>query len=137
MMDSCIFCKIIKGEIPSLKVYEDQSIIAFLDIAPANRGHVLVVPKMHLEMFHELSSDLTNKSMEVIKKIAQAQSHALGNIGYNVLVNNAKVAGQVVPHVHVHVIPRFENDGLQFNWRPKPSINGEMEKLKNTIAKFL
>ena len=111
MADDCIFCKIIKGEIPSATLYEDSDIFVFLDIAPANKGHILVIPKGHYPTLHEIEDEILHKIISMIKKCSTAVSSALGCDGYNVLMNSGKAAGQLVPHLHFHVIPRFERDG--------------------------
>ena len=109
----CIFCKIIAGEIPSYKVYEDDGALAFLDIAPVNYGHILVVPKKHFVNMEDIPEDELCKIIKAVKKIGKALKDGLGVIGYNVQVNNDPIAGQIVPHIHFHVIPRNEGDGLK------------------------
>ncbi|MBS3097805.1 HIT family protein [Candidatus Woesearchaeota archaeon] len=136
-MIDCIFCKIVKGEIPSTKIYEDQLIIALLDIAPANKGHCLVMPKNHYETLLDLPEEDLSDLFFVAKKVSKAISLALGNKGYNILMNNDKTAGQLVPHAHVHVIPRFKGDRVNLGWRHKRYVGKEMEKIKEKIVKFL
>ena len=137
MKMDCIFCKIIKGDIPCTKVYEDENILSFLDIAPANKGHCLVVPKEHYESLIETPEEIINYSMKVAKKIARAMSASLANEGFNVLINNNKVAGQLVPHVHMHIIPRFKGDGIRLNWTPKKYKEKEINEFADKIKKFL
>jgi histidine triad (HIT) family protein len=108
----CVFCKIIEGAIPSFKVYEDELTLAFLDIGPVNYGHTLVVPKEHYANIDEVSEDLLCAVMKTVKKIGAALKSGLGVKGYNIMENNDPIAGQVVPHLHFHVIPRTEGDGL-------------------------
>jgi len=103
-MDDCIFCKIVKGEIPCHKVYEDDSFLAFLDIKPMNLGHVLVIPKEHARWVWDVEA--VGAYFEVVKKIANAQKKAF-NTDYVV----SSVMGQEAPHAHVHLIPRFAGDG--------------------------
>ena len=134
MEDDCIFCKIIKGDIPSTKLFENDHVVAFLDIMPASKGHALVVPKKHyrtlLDMPHEELKEVT----EAVQKIAAATMVAVPGVGgFNVLQSNNKVAGQVIPHVHFHVIPRHNNDKLDFGWEQGES---EMEELKK-YAEFV
>ena len=136
-MDDCIFCKIIKGDIPCIKVYEDENIISFLDIAPANKGHCLVMPKEHHETLVDAPEDIINYSMKVAKKIARAMSSSLANEGFNVLINNNKVAGQLVPHLHIHIIPRFKGDSIRLNWSPKKYKDKEINEFAENIKKFL
>ncbi len=136
-METCIFCKIIKGDIPCTKVYEDENVISFLDIAPANKGHSLVVPKEHYETLVDAPDDIINYSLKVAKKVARAMSSSLANEGFNVLINNNKVAGQLVPHVHIHIIPRFKGDGIRLNWSPKKYKDKEIGEFAEKIKKFL
>ncbi|MDD5291165.1 MAG: HIT family protein [Patescibacteria group bacterium] len=132
----CIFCKIIAGEIPSFKVYEDENVLAFLDIAPVNPGHTLVVPKKHYENMEEILEAELCKLTVVIKKIGKAVKDSLGAEGYNITENNGPVAGQIVPHLHFHVIPRRQDDGLKL-WPQEKYGEGEAEeivkKIKNGI----
>ncbi len=133
----CIFCKIIAGKIPSAKVYEDHSIISFLDIAPANKGHILVLPKKHYETLTDTPETEVAGLFAAVKKIERALSSALGNDGYNILINNKKAAGQLVPHIHIHIIPRFADDGIRLNWKPQKYKDDEITKLAEWIKKFL
>ena len=135
--EKCIFCKIVKGDIPCAKIFEDECVISFLDIAPANKGHALIVTKNHYETLLEVPEECLNDMMLKSKKIAQALSAALGNQGFNILMNNKKVAGQLVPHAHVHIIPRFENDGINLNWRPRKYNDKEIDEFKEKIKSFL
>ncbi|MFA5142103.1 MAG: HIT family protein [Candidatus Woesearchaeota archaeon] len=114
--DDCIFCKIAKGEIPSAKVYEDKDVIAFLDISPVNKGHTLVLPKHHYETIMETPEFLLHNIMDVIKKVSKVLVITKKG-GVNVCQNNGKAAGQLVNHVHFHVIPRHEGDGHKFDWK--------------------
>ncbi|NCO79705.1 HIT family protein, partial [Candidatus Falkowbacteria bacterium] len=106
----CIFCKIAAGELPSFKVYEDEDTLAFLDIRPANYGHTLVIPKKHLVNLEEVDEKVLCQVMGTVKKVGRAIKAGLGAAGYNVMENNDPVAGQIVPHLHFHVVPRKEND---------------------------
>jgi len=134
---NCIFCRIVKGEIPCAKIFEDDYIISFLDIAPANKGHALIVTKNHYETLLDVPDDDLNDLMIKAKKIARAMSSALGSEGFNVLMNNKKVAGQLVLHAHLHIIPRFKGDGIDLNWRPKKYNGREIDEFKEKIQKFL
>ncbi len=133
-MDDCIFCKIVNGEMPSLKVYEDDYVLAFLDIMPLNPGHTLIIPKKHYEFITDIPDDDMGYIFKAIKKIANALRQGLNADGYNVLNNNGKVAGQLVSHAHFHIIPKFENDGWKFNW---PAKNYEEGQDKKILAKIL
>jgi len=133
----CVFCKIARGEIPSAKVYEDQLILAFLDIMPASKGHCLVMSKNHYETFTEIPPNELCDLFEVAQKISKAISSALGNKGYNILLNNDRTAGQLIPHAHVHIIPRFKGDRIRLSWSHKKYEGREIEKIKEKIVKFL
>jgi len=128
----CIFCKIINGEIPSYKIYEDSQVLAFLDINPVNPGHTLVVPKKHVANIEETDEETLCQVMKIVKKVGQSLKKNLGAPGYNVLENNDPVAGQVVPHLHFHVTPRRENDGLDL-WPQKHYKENEAEEILNKI----
>jgi histidine triad (HIT) family protein len=109
-MNACIFCKIVRGEIPTNRVYEDEFVLAFLDSSQTTRGHTLVVPKIHHDHFLNTPKTLMNQVMNVAQRIGQAQIQTLGAKGVNVLSNVMKAAGQSVFHFHVHVIPRYMPD---------------------------
>lgn len=109
-MDNCIFCKIANGEIPSNTVYENEEFRVILDLAPANQGHCLVIPKKHAANIFELDEKTTAKAFTVAKTTAVAIKNALNCEGINILQNNGESAGQTVNHFHIHVIPRIKND---------------------------
>lgn len=132
----CIFCKIIKNEIPSSRVFEDEKLIAFLDINPVNKGHVLVVPKEHMETLLDISDNILKELMVTAKKIAKSMRKALKADGINIGMNNFPPAGQAVMHAHIHIIPRFENDGLQ-HWPSKKYDEGEIDQIREKIAMFV
>jgi histidine triad (HIT) family protein len=111
MIQDCLFCKIISGEIPSNKIYEDKAVFAFLDIYPASEGHTLVAPKKHLSAFTDMTSEDVASLFEAARKITTAVEKAFSAEGSNIGINNGKVAGQEVPHVHIHIIPRKKGDG--------------------------
>ena len=133
----CIFCKIVKGDIPCSKIFEDDYVISFLDIAPANKGHALIVTKNHYKTLLDVPDQDLNDLMLKAKKIARAMSSALGIDGFNILMNNKKVAGQLVPHTHLHIIPRFNGDGINLNWRPNKYNAKEIDEFKEKIKSFL
>jgi len=128
----CIFCKIVAGEIPSHKVYQDDNVFAFLDIAPVNPGHTLVIPKKHFVNMEEIPEDELVKLIKVVKKIGKAIKRELAVSGYNVQINNDPVAGQLVPHLHFHIMPRNENDGLKL-WPQDKYQEGEAEQAAKKI----
>lgn len=110
-MPNCIFCKIIKGEVPNDTVYEDETVLAFLDIFPHTKGHTVVVPKHHIETYFDLSNDEMNKLSAGIKKAMEKIHTLLKPDGFNVGWNQSPAGGQVVPHLHIHIMPRYEGDG--------------------------
>ncbi len=122
-MSDCIFCKIINGEIPAIKVFEDKDTLAFLDIQPVSLGHTLVVPKAHSDNLGEMSADAMCPLFEAVRKVSQALTEAIEVPAYNVVVNVGSEAGQEIHHTHVHIIPRESNDGLQA-W-PKIEVSEE------------
>jgi histidine triad (HIT) family protein len=130
----CIFCKIIEGEIPAVKVLDEESVIAFMDINPASRGHMLVVPKKHAENIFEISEDDLAAVSKAVKRCAKAVKEALNAGGITVLQLNGKVSDQVIPHLHVHIMPRSENDGLPVSsWRLTP---GDIKEIETTALKI-
>ena len=128
-MDSnCIFCKILNNEIPSKKIYEDDDFLAMLDIAPATKGHVLIVPKEHAVTMSDLSDDKLSKILVLAKKIIDAMKKVHGFTDYNIIQNNGRLAGQTVSHYHLHLIPRYSVDEVSL-WSPHendPSVTEEM-----------
>ena len=130
---NCIFCKIIAGDIPSRTVYEDEDFKAILDVAPASRGHVIILPKNHAKDITELSNEDTKGIFGVAKKIAAMQMDILGCDGVNVLQNNGEAAGQTVFHLHMHVIPRYNNDTVNVTWKPQDGSDNDevLELYKN------
>lgn len=122
----CLFCKIITGEVSSEKVYEDDETYAFLDIHPINYGHTLVVPKQHTENIHDVSSKNFCALMETTRKLSSVVKEATGAEGINIGINNGCVAGQVVFHLHVHIIPRLPDDGHR-HWRGKDYSGNDIE----------
>ena len=132
----CVFCKIVAGEIPSYKVYENESTMAFLDIAPVSQGHVLVISKNHLTNLENIPDEELCKLIKTVKKIGQALKNGLDIEGYSVNVNNDPVAGQIIPHIHFHLIPRSKNDELKL-WPQGKYKEGEAEmvlkKIKNCL----
>jgi histidine triad (HIT) family protein len=132
-----IFDKIIRGEIPSYKVYEDEHVFAFLDIGPLSRGHTLLVPKESRAFLHELSDESAAAIGRALPRLGRALVKATGATAYNVLQNNGRAANQVVMHVHFHIIPRFENEGLGFSWNPKKLDGKAAESLVADLTRAL
>ncbi len=107
--ENCIFCKIIKGDIPSYTLYEDEDFKVFMDIAPATKGHALVVPKQHYASIYEIEPEILGNAVKVGQKVIKHATKVLGCEGYNLMQNNGEVAGQTVFHFHLHLIPRYES----------------------------
>ncbi len=131
-MGDCVFCKIIAGKIPSLKVYENDKIFAFLDIVPINPGHTLIVPRSHHVDLLETPDDVLSDMITRTKKIAAAVMNAVKADGFNIGINTKPAAGQAVFHTHLHIIPRFSNDGLR-HWPGKKLTSEEMTKVQKEI----
>lgn len=115
MNNSCIFCKILSGEIPSFTVYEDETFKVILDRFPASKGHVLIIPKMHVKDIFELSDEIAMKIYPLAKKMATLLKDALAIEGVNIVQNNGVAAGQTIDHFHLHLVPRFKEDGVILN----------------------
>src|SRR3989344_1823292 len=129
-MNECIFCKIVKGEIPSSKIYENDKVLAFLDIGPVNKGHTLVIPKEHYTNIYDIPEDILKEVVTAAKKISKAIKKGVNADGININQSNDSSAGQVVMHIHFHIIPRFRDDGLKL-WPQNKYNEGEMEIIKN------
>jgi len=132
----CLFCKIINGEILSIRVYEDEFSFAFLDINPVNPGHTLLAPKEHSRNIFDIEEDTLKNLMPTLQKVMKAVKEGTNADGVNIHVNNEPVAGQVVFHTHFHIIPRFEGDEVKM-WRGKPYKNAEMEEVAEKIKSNL
>jgi len=126
-MDNCIFCKIIKKELPVDIVFENEHVIAFLDIAPINKGHTLVVPKTHHSSISTPSDEELFHIMKVGSQIGRALMKGCDYDGFNLHLSNGNCAGQVVDHAHLHVVPRIGTDGFHWNWRSQKYEEGEKE----------
>jgi histidine triad (HIT) family protein len=138
MNPDCIFCKIVAGQIPCAKVYEDAEVLAFMDIGPIVKGHTLVIPKQHVEDIFEVPVGLLGRVMGVVQKIAVAQMNGLKADGVNIFQANRKAADQVVPHMHFHVIPRRQMDGHHWNWAAKKYADPqEMAQYAQSICNAL
>jgi len=131
-MENCLFCKIIAGEIPSYKVYKDENVLAFLDIAPCNPGHTLVIPKKHFQNMEDISEEELTKLILGVKRVGNLIKNKLGYQGYNIMENNDPVAGQIVPHIHWHIIPRQDGDGIEL-WPQSKYEEGEAEEIIKQI----
>ena len=125
--DSCLFCKIVAGEVPATVVQEDERTVAFMDINPATRGHALVVPRAHARDLLEIGREDLDAVLAAAQRLAARAKEALGADGINLLNSCGEVAWQTVFHFHVHVIPRYRDDPLQLPWRPAP---GDADEIK-------
>lgn len=134
-MDVCIFCRIVAGELSAYKIYEDDQVLAFLDIKPVSAGHTLVIPKKHHQSMEDISMNDLSSLFMVIKKVGLLLKQGLGIEGYNIIENNDAVAGQVVPHLHFHLIPRAAGDGLT-TWPQREYQIGEAEEIIKKISHF-
>ena len=130
----CIFCKIIRGEIPSFKIFEDDEILAFMDVNPIATGHALVIPKFHSKDIHETPAEWVGITFAGAKRIAEAVEKTLEPAGINIVQANGPGAKQSVFHLHVHVMPRGMDDGLTMNWELEPGDMDEIGKLAEQIA---
>ena len=131
--EDCIFCKIANGQIPSKTLYEDEDFRVILDLGPATEGHALILPKEHAANLFELSEELAAKALLVAQKIAVRMKNTLGCDGLNLVQNNGEAAGQTVSHFHIHVIPRYKNDGQNINWVPSSPSQEELEAVCQKI----
>ena len=130
----CIFCKIILGEIPSFKIFEDDEILAFMDVNPIAAGHALVIPKFHSKDIHETPAEWVGITFSAAKLVARAVGKTLEPAGINIVQANGPGANQSVFHLHVHVVPRGMDDGLTMNWELEPGDMDEIGKLAERIA---
>ena len=133
MQDSCIFCKIANGMIPSKTIYEDEDFRVILDLGPATKGHALILPKQHSDNLYELPDETAAKVMVLAKKMAAKMTEKLQCDGFNIVQNNGEVAGQTVMHYHLHLIPRYQDDGQKILWKPTEVTQEELEQIKNNI----
>lgn len=132
--DDCIFCKIANGDIPSKTLFEDERFRVILDLAPATRGHALILPKEHAADLFELPEEIAAGALVVAKKVAAKMSEKLHCDGLNLVQNNGEAAGQTVAHFHIHMIPRYRDDGQQINWIPGGSTEEGLEAVKREIT---
>jgi histidine triad (HIT) family protein len=133
----CIFCKIVRGEIPSAKILETVDVLAFLDINPVNPGHTLLVPKAHHAQLSELSDAVAAAAGSLLPRLCRAIAAATGADGLNVIVNNGRAAGQTVDHGHWHIIPRFADDAVNWPWPHSPYSGDQLGQMKFRIERAL
>ena len=127
MKDDCIFCKLANGVIPTNSIYEDEDFNVILDLAPATKGHALILPKAHADNLYQLPDETAAKVLVLAKKLATSMTEKLGCDGFNVVQNNGTVAGQTVFHFHMHLIPRYEGDQVGLTWKPG-TLTDEMQQ---------
>ena len=132
-MADCIFCKIAAGQIPSAKVYEDETKLAFMDIGPVQPGHTLLIPKKHYERLTDVPDDEMADLARVLPRLARAVVAAAKADGFNVFQTNGRCSGQAVFHVHIHIIPRHDNDGYSFRWKASSYSPGEIEQWQKKV----
>lgn len=133
MDDNCIFCKLANGVFPTNTIYEDEEFRVILDLGPATKGHALILPKDHYKNLYELPDETAGKAMKLAKKMAIRMTDKLQADGFNLVQNNNEVAGQTVFHFHLHLIPRYNDDGQKIAWVPGEPSAEELTEVKNTI----
>jgi histidine triad (HIT) family protein len=131
---NCIFCKIANGEIPSKTLYEDEDFRVILDLGPASKGHALILPKNHYANLYELPEETAGEVMKLAKRMAAQMTERLGCEGFNLVQNNGELAGQTVFHFHMHLIPRYREDGQKIGWKPQEVSQEELEETRKQIA---
>ena len=138
MKDSnCIFCKLASGEIPANTIYEDEQFRVILDAAPASRGHALILPKEHYANLYEIDEEVAGNAMKLAKRLVTKMTDALKCDGFNLVQNNGEVAGQTVFHFHMHIIPRYKDDGQVIGWNPQESDPEVQAQLAAKIGQAL
>jgi len=135
-MTDCVFCKIVDGDLPAYKIYEDGVCFAFLDINPVNRGHVLLIPKDHYRDLLGVPESIMLHLSSKVKFLAPKILLAVNAIAFNLIINNGTVAGQAVPHLHYHIIPRFEDDNLH-HWPGKAVADNDLLRLQAEIKSII
>ena len=135
--EDCIFCKIAKGDIPSATVYENGEFRVILDISPANYGHTLIITKEHFDNIFSMDAETAAKLFSLATVVARAIKAETNCDGLNIVQNNGEVAGQTVNHFHLHLIPRFKDDGIKLTWAQKETVAEEQEKLAKAIRKHI
>ncbi len=132
--DNCIFCKIANGEIPSKTIYEDERFRVILDLGPATKGHALILPKDHYADLFALPEETAAEAMKLAKKLGAQMKEKLGADGFYLVQNNGECAGQTVFHFHLHLIPRFKEDGQKIGWKPGKPSQEELEEIRAAIC---
>lgn len=133
MKEDCIFCKLANGVFPTNSIYEDDEFNVILDLAPATKGHALILPKQHADNLYELPEETAGKAFILAKKLVKTITEKLNCDGFNIMQNNGKVAGQTVYHFHMHLIPRYEDDGQAIAMKPQEVSAEELAALKEIL----
>ena len=134
MKDDCIFCKLANGVFATRSIYEDEDFNVILDVAPATKGHALILPKVHADNLYQLPDETAAKAFVLAKKLAGKMTDKLGCDGFNIVQNNGTVAGQTVFHFHLHLIPRYKNDAQQIAWNPTDPSAEELDAVKELLS---
>ncbi len=137
MSEDCLFCKIAKGDISAKKVYEDETSFAFLDLYPAAKGHTLVIPKNHYSTLLDIPEMELKELIQTVQKVSGAVMKATNAEGFNIVQNNKEASGQVIHHLHFHIVPRFKNDGLKLAFGSKEAETEELAKWESEIKKHI
>lgn len=132
--EDCIFCKLANGEIPTRSIYEDEGFKVILDAAPATRGHALILPKDHADNLYQLPEETAGKAFILAKKLATSMTEKLGCQGFNIVQNNGEVAGQTVLHFHLHLIPRYTDDGQSILWKPQHYSDELLDEIRSRLT---
>lgn len=135
--ETCIFCKIASGEIPSATIYEDKDFRVILDLGPASEGHALILPKNHFKDVCELDTEAAAKVLPLAAKIGAAMKESLGCAGFNLVQNNGAAAGQTVHHFHMHIIPRYEGGPSMVTWEPHTADSEKLAQISEKIKSAL
>ena len=133
MKDNCIFCKPANGVIPTNSIYEDEDFNVILDLAPATKGHALILPKNHADNLYELPDATAGKVLVLAKRLAKSMTEKLNCEGFNVVQNNGAIAGQTVFHFHMHLIPRYKEDNQDIAWKPQEVPAEELTALRDLL----
>lgn len=135
MNNNCLFCKIAAGELESATIFESNEFRVILDKFPSGKGHTLIMPKEHFENVYDIDGETAGKMFALATVVAKSLKKVLNCDGMNILQNNGEVAGQTVMHIHLHLIPRFDGDGIDFHWKTKQFSDDELEALVEEISK--
>lgn len=135
MKDDCIFCKLANGVFPTNSIYEDEDFKVILDLAPATRGHALILPKEHADNIYEMPQGLVGKAFLLAQKMVKHMTEKLECDGFNLVQNNGTVAGQTVYHFHIHMIPRYVSDNQNIAWVPGEATEEELKEVKDLLSR--